>query len=106
MCNDEAYRPHFAQYDLNDEQCHEVKDLVKMLKVFKDITLVITSESEATLHHIVPAFNHLFDYLEQVRDDEGKSAHICLVVEQALVPLSKHYSRTDKCILLFIAVCE
>ena len=80
--------------------------MVVFLKLFKDITINVSSQSRPPLQVTVPAFNNLFDYFEQVVDCDSTHLRIKLAAENALVVMRKYNVKPNDCLLLFIAVCK
>ncbi|KAI9451886.1 hypothetical protein F5148DRAFT_986311 [Russula earlei] len=82
------------KYELDDDDWEIISDLVHVLKIYKDATLIFSQDSTATIAHIIPTMDHI----DKILHEAGTMAFTPSVkhaLTSACNILDKYYSKTD-----------
>ncbi|KAJ7232511.1 hypothetical protein C8J57DRAFT_993600, partial [Mycena rebaudengoi] len=81
--------------ELDASEWTALEDLMKVLKLYKDLTLKFSQEGVTTIAHVIPSMDRIDQMLTTSRQDAALNPAVAAALINAKRVMNKYYSKTD-----------
>jgi hypothetical protein len=106
FCSGAEFSARFSHMAISKPEWKLIRQMCDILRPLRDVSHLVSSQTSSTIQTVIPAFNALFDFLEQQEELELNHQIVRTAASLGLAVLRKYYAKTDANPHYFAAVCE
>ena len=106
FCTSSEFAARFSKMAISKSEWKLIRQMCNILQLLHDVSQLVSTQTNTMIGMVIPAFNDLFDFLEEQEENETNHQIIQTAATQGLTVLCKYYAKTDSRPLYFAAVCK